>query len=81
MALAFTDLRDLPSQICVTRRAVHRLQLVYITFGALGVATLLPWNVVLTETEYFLVRSHQAPFSQRIADNFPSVLANSYTLL
>lgn len=58
-----------------------RFRLVYITFGILGIGTLLPWNVVLTETDYFLVRSHVPPTAPSIANNFPAVLANSYTIM
>lgn len=34
----------------------------------LGVATLLPWNVFITETDFFNVRVHVPPTYHAIAD-------------
>lgn len=59
----------------------RRLWLVLGTFSILGVATLLSWNVLLSVTEYYLVRSHVSPYAPSLADNFPTILANAYTYM
>lgn len=46
----------------------------------LGISALLPYNVMLTEAEYFTVRTHQEPTIELIADNFETILVNSYTI-
>lgn len=45
----------------------------------LGCGTLLPWNVVITEKEFFDVRLHQLPSWAAVADNFPSLFGSIFT--
>ncbi|MEW5311898.1 MAG: hypothetical protein WDW38_003575 [Sanguina aurantia] len=52
-----------------------RFGIVYMIFVLLGTATLLPWNVFLTEKEFYDVRFQVAPFNEYIADNFMSLFA------
>ena len=40
----------------------------------LGVAALLPWNVFITENDFFDVRVHVDPTFPRIADSFESAI-------
>lgn len=53
----------------------------YIVFVLLGTGTLLPWNVFLTEKEFYDVRFQQKPFNSMIADNFMSLFALSFNTL
>ncbi|KAG2422806.1 hypothetical protein HXX76_015753 [Chlamydomonas incerta] len=46
---------------------------VYFIFVLLGTGTLLPWNVFLTEKEFYDVRLHVPPFNGYITENFMSV--------
>ena len=39
----------------------------------LGTGTLLPWNVFLTEKEFYDVRMHVRPFNAYITQNFMSL--------
>lgn len=39
----------------------------------LGIGTLLPWNVFITETEFFDVRLHVDPAVPAIANNYISL--------
>ncbi|KAL6749212.1 nucleoside transporter-domain-containing protein [Haematococcus lacustris] len=58
--------------------------IVYFIFVMLGTATLLPWNVFLTEKEFYDVRFQVKPYSDYIASNFMSLFAlifNTMTLL
>lgn len=50
-----------------------RFYLVYFIFVLLGIATLLPWNVFVTETEFYDVRLHIPPYPEFVASNFLSV--------
>uniref|UniRef100_A0A7S3VLA4 Uncharacterized protein n=1 Tax=Dunaliella tertiolecta TaxID=3047 RepID=A0A7S3VLA4_DUNTE len=54
---------------------------VYVIFVLFGIATLLPWNVFLTEKEYWDVRFQVRPFNEFIADNFMSLFALSFNAL
>lgn len=49
---------------------LSRGKIVYGILCLLGVATLLPWNVFITENEFFDVRVHQPPTYSALADNF-----------
>lgn len=51
-----------------------RGKLVYGILCLLGVATLLPWNVFITENEFFDIRVHQPPTYHAIADNFETAI-------
>ncbi|KAG2490316.1 hypothetical protein HYH03_011267 [Edaphochlamys debaryana] len=46
---------------------------VYWIFVLLGTGTLLPWNVFLTEKEFYDVRLHVPPFNNYITENFMSI--------
>ncbi|KXZ48068.1 hypothetical protein GPECTOR_30g163 [Gonium pectorale] len=50
-----------------------RYGIVYIIFVLLGTGTLLPWNVFLTEKEFYDVRLHVVPFNGYITENFMSL--------
>lgn len=45
----------------------------YYILLVLGVGTLLPWNVFLTEKEFFDIRLHVEPSNPTIANNFVSL--------
>jgi hypothetical protein len=49
--------------------------LVYGILVLLGVGTLMPWNVFITEKEFWDVRLHQDPFNPYVAHNFMSLFA------
>lgn len=55
------------------RPAPRRNGFVYFIFVLLGTGTLLPWNVFLTEKEFYDVRMHVAPFNAYITGNFMSL--------
>ena len=38
-----------------------------------GLASAIPWNVYITETEYFSLRVHEPPTQQLVADNFETI--------
>eukprot|EP00884_Botryococcus_braunii_P022491 jgi/Botrbrau1/8926/Bobra.0148s0039.1 len=57
-----------------------RVNLVYWLMCLLGISALLPYNVMLTEAEYYTVRTHQEPTIEILADNFETILVNSYTV-
>lgn len=46
----------------------------HLTLGVLGVATLLPWNIFITETQFFEVRSHNLPTWEKAADAIKSII-------
>lgn len=54
---------------------------VYFIFVLLGTATLLPWNVFLTEKEFYDVRFQVKPFNDFLADNFMGLFALSFNTL
>lgn len=58
---------------CWCRCCNCRYGLVYGILVILGIGTLLPWNVFITETEFFDVRLHVEPSSPTIANNFISL--------
>eukprot|EP00201_Polytomella_parva_P016635 CAMPEP_0175067138 /NCGR_PEP_ID=MMETSP0052_2-20121109/16920_1 /TAXON_ID=51329 ORGANISM="Polytomella parva, Strain SAG 63-3" /NCGR_SAMPLE_ID=MMETSP0052_2 /ASSEMBLY_ACC=CAM_ASM_000194 /LENGTH=369 /DNA_ID=CAMNT_0016333963 /DNA_START=132 /DNA_END=1238 /DNA_ORIENTATION=+ len=49
--------------------------LVYYIFLLLGTGLLLPWNVFLTEKEFYDVRLHVAPYYRYITENFMSLFS------
>ena len=48
---------------------LRRSRMVYWILCLLGVATLLPWNVYITESEFFDIRVHVPPTYNGIADS------------
>lgn len=58
-----------------------RYGVVYFIFVLLGTATLFPWNVFLTEKEFYDVRFQVKPYNPFIADNFMSLIALSFNSL
>ncbi len=52
---------------------VRRWHLVYAIIVLQGLASAVPWNVFVTESEYFGLRVHVPPFSRILADNFENV--------
>ncbi|CAL8462533.1 g2066 [Coccomyxa elongata] len=50
-----------------------RWHLVYAIIVLQGLASAVPWNVYVTESEYFGLRVHVPPFSRILADNFENV--------
>lgn len=57
---------------------MYRGKVVYGILSLLGVATLLPWNVFITENEYFDVRVHIKPTYPSVADNFESSIVLTF---
>lgn len=55
--------------------------IVYVIFVLLGTAILLPWNVFLTEKEFYDVRFQVKPYDNFVADNFMSLFALSFNTL
>ncbi len=51
----------------------RRWHLVYSIIVLQGLASAVPWNVFVTESEYFGLRVHVPPFSRVLADNFENV--------
>ena len=47
----------------------------------LGLGTLLPWNVFITEKQYFDVRVQQPPTQPALADNFENIIVVSFQML
>lgn len=62
-----------PHVLPALRLSVRRFGLVYGILVILGIGTLLPWNVFITETEFFDVRLHVEPSSPAIANNYISL--------
>ncbi|GAX77749.1 hypothetical protein CEUSTIGMA_g5192.t1 [Chlamydomonas eustigma] len=58
-----------------------RFGVVYFIFVLLGTGTLLPFNVFLTEKEFYDVRLQVLPFNAYIADNFMSLFCISFNIL
>ena len=58
-----------------------RFGIVFIIFVLLGTGTLLPFNVFLTEKEFYDVRLQVPPYSDFISDNFMSLFAISFNIL
>lgn len=54
--------------------------LTYAVFFVLGTSCLFPWNVLITETDYFNKRFHVAPYVPLVADNFENCLAVAFQL-
>ena len=38
-----------------------------------GLASAVPWNVFVTESEYLALRAHAPPFQDVVANNFENV--------
>ena len=55
------------------RCARRRWHLVYVIVVLQGLASAVPWNVFVTESEYFGLRVHVPPYSRVLADNFENV--------
>uniref|UniRef100_A0A7S0WNE4 Equilibrative nucleoside transporter n=1 Tax=Chlamydomonas leiostraca TaxID=1034604 RepID=A0A7S0WNE4_9CHLO len=55
--------------------------IVYFIFVLLGTGTLLPWNVFLTEKEFYDVRFQVQPYSPYVAQNFMSLFALAFNAL
>jgi len=51
----------------------HRWNIVYTIIVLQGLASAVPWNVYVTESEYFGLRVHVPPYSRILADNFENV--------
>ena len=47
----------------------------------LGLGTLLPWNLFITEKQYFDVRVQQPPTQAALADNFENIIVVSFQLM
>ncbi|KAI8465261.1 MAG: hypothetical protein J3K34DRAFT_525488 [Monoraphidium minutum] len=58
--------------------AGRRFGLVYGILVMLGVGTLLPWNVMITEKEFFDVRLHVEPYNPAVAGNFLSIFGLTF---
>ena len=56
--------------MCVGGSSWHLVQAIIIVQG---LASALPWNVYVTESEYFTLRVHVPPFNRVLADNFENV--------
>lgn len=52
---------------------VDRWLLAYAIMVLQGLASAIPWNVYITETEYFNLRAHQPPTQQLLADNLETI--------
>ena len=55
--------------------------MVYVIFTLLGTGTLLPFNVFLTEKEFYDVRLQVPPFNDFVADNFMSLFALAFNCM
>ncbi len=53
----------------------------YFIFVLLGTGTLLPWNVFLTEKEFYDVRFQVKPYNAFVADNFMGLFGLSFNTL
>lgn len=53
---------------------------VYFIFVLLGTATLLPWNVFLTEKEFYDVRFQVPPFTSFVVENFMSLFCLAFNI-
>jgi solute carrier family 29 (equilibrative nucleoside transporter), member 1/2/3 len=54
---------------------------VYCTMCALGVGTLLPWNLFITERGYFDVRVRVRPTFEALAESFENVIVLVFQML
>ena len=50
-----------------------RWNIVYAIVILQGLASAVPWNVFVTESEYLALRVHKPPFQDLVADNFENV--------
>ncbi len=53
-------------------------RIVYWILCLLGVATLLPWNVFITESEFFDIRVHVSPTYDKIADSAETAIVLAF---
>jgi len=60
---------------------MRRYGLVYGVCCLLGLSTLLPWNVFITEKQFFSVRAQQLPTQPAVADNFTSVIVVAFQIM
>ena len=65
---------------CACKRT-FRFGIVFFIFVLLGTGTLLPFNVFLTEKEFYDVRLQVPPYDPFIVDNFMSLFAISFNIL
>jgi equilibrative nucleoside transporter 1/2/3 len=63
------------------RATPTRFGLVYGILVILGIGTLLPWNVMITEKEFFDVRLHVEPYLPAVAGNFMSLFGLTFNTL
>jgi hypothetical protein len=47
----------------------------------IGIGTLMPWNVFITEKEFWDIRLHQDPFNPFVAHNFMNLFAMTFNIL
>ncbi len=59
----------------------RRFGIVYFVFVLLGATTLLPFNVFMTEKEFYDVRLHSEPFDPYVASNFMGLFGLVYNTL
>lgn len=62
-------------------RREPRFGLVYAILVILGVGTMLPFNVFMTEAEFFNVRMHVPPYNPVVSDNFISLFGLTFNAL
>ena len=55
--------------------------MVYIICCLLGLGTLLPFNVLITEQQFFSVRTHVPPTTLAFADNITNLIVVSFQLV
>ena len=60
---------------------MRRLGLVYGVCCLLGLSTLLPWNVFITEKQFFSVRVQQPPTQPALADNFENIIVVAFQIM
>ena len=66
------------NRLCTVHR---RLGLVYGVCCLLGLSTLLPWNVFITEKQFFNVRVQQPPTQPALADNFENIIVVAFQIM
>ncbi len=72
---------DFSSSISIAICVACRFGIVYFIFLLLGTGVLLPFNVFLTEKEFYDVRLQVPPFNSFVVDNFMSLFAISFNIL
>ena len=56
-------------------------RIVYFIFVLLGICTRLPWNVLITEKEFYDVRLRVPPFNAFVVRNFMNVFACTFNIV